>query len=64
MDRPFTNVLIFGLYTKGKVRQERLDRKDIVEVSNPVVELIYLSYQYLVVDYPINSQQGKKLTPI
>ena len=44
MDRPFTNVLIFGLYTKGKVRQERLDRKDIVEVSNPVVELIYLSY--------------------
>lgn len=40
MGKSFTNVIVFGLYQKGKVRQERINRKDIVEVSNPIVEPI------------------------
>lgn len=40
MGKPFTNVIVFGIYQKGKVRQERIFREDIVEVSNPLVEPI------------------------
>ena len=44
MGKPFTNVIVFGIYQKGKVRQERIDRRDIVEVSNPMVEPICFSF--------------------
>ena len=40
MGKPFTNVIVFGIYQKGKIQQERIDRRDIVEVSNPMVEPI------------------------
>jgi len=40
MGKPFTNVSVFRIYQKGKVRQERIFREDIVEVSNPLVEPI------------------------
>jgi len=39
MGKPFTNVIVFGIYQKGKLRQERIVRRDIVEVSNPVIEI-------------------------
>ena len=35
MGKPFTNVIVFGLYNKGKIREERVNREDIVEVSQP-----------------------------
>jgi len=44
MGKPFTNVIVFGIYQKGQVRRERLDRKDIVEVSNPIVEPICIKF--------------------
>jgi len=33
MGKPFTNVIVFSIYKKGKVREERVNRDDIVEVS-------------------------------
>jgi hypothetical protein len=51
MGKPFTNVIVFGIYQKGKVRQERIDRKDIVEVSNPMVEPICIGFYH----FPLNS---------
>jgi hypothetical protein len=42
MGKPFTNVLVFGIYKKGKIREERITRGDIVEVSKPTIEVINL----------------------
>ena len=39
MGKPFTNVIVFGIYKKGKVREERVNRDDIVEVSQPTIEV-------------------------
>lgn len=40
MGKPFTNVIVYGLYNKGKIREERKNREDIVEVSQPIIEVI------------------------
>ena len=42
MGRPFTNVIVFGIYEKGKIREERVTREDIVKVSQPTIEVINL----------------------
>jgi len=42
MGRPFTNVIVFGIYKKGKIREERVTREDIVKVSQPTIEVINL----------------------
>ena len=39
MGRPFTNVIVFGIYEKGKIREERVTREDIVKVSQPTIEV-------------------------
>ena len=39
MGKPFTNVIVFSIYKKGKVREERVNRDDIVEVSQPIIEV-------------------------
>jgi hypothetical protein len=39
MGKPFTNVIVFSIYKKGKVREERVNRDDIVEVSQPTIEV-------------------------
>ena len=31
---------IHSIYKKGKIREERINREDIVEVSVPIIELI------------------------
>ena len=36
---PFSPPHVFGIYKKGKVRMERVNRKDIVIVSQPIVEV-------------------------
>jgi hypothetical protein len=40
MGRPFTNVIVFGIYKKGKIREERVTREDIVEISQPIIEVL------------------------
>ena len=42
MGRPFTNVIVFGIYNKGKIREERVTREDIVKVSQPTIEVVNL----------------------
>jgi len=42
MGKPFTNVIVFGLYKKGKIREERVNREDIVEVSQPTIEVLQI----------------------
>jgi hypothetical protein len=42
LGRPFTNVIVFGIYKKGKIREERVTREDIVKVSQPTIEVINL----------------------
>jgi len=42
MGRPFTNVIVFGIYKKGNVREERINREDIVEVSQPTIEVFQI----------------------
>jgi hypothetical protein len=37
---PFTPSKVFSIYQKGKVREERINRKDDVEVSDVWVEII------------------------
>ena len=34
----FTNSKVHSIYKKGKIREERMNRKDIVEVSQPIIE--------------------------
>ena len=36
----FTNSKVHSIYKKGKIREERINRKDIVEVSNLTIEEI------------------------
>jgi hypothetical protein len=36
---PFSPPHVFGIYKKGKVRMERVNRKDIIIVSQPIVEV-------------------------
>jgi hypothetical protein len=40
MGKPFTNVIVFGIYKKGKIREERVSRDDIVEISQPIIEVL------------------------
>lgn len=42
MGRLFTNVIVFGIYNKGKIREERVTREDIVKVSQPTIEVVNL----------------------
>jgi len=37
----FKNTHIFSIYKKGKIREERINREDIVKVSVPIIELFY-----------------------
>jgi hypothetical protein len=36
----FKNNHVFSIYKKGLIREERVNREDIVEVTNPIVEVI------------------------
>ena len=36
----FTNSHIHSIYTNGKIREERINKEDIVDVSQPIIELI------------------------
>ena len=36
----FTNSHIHSIYTKGKIRDKRINKEDIVDVSQPIIELI------------------------
>ena len=36
----FKNNHVYSIYKKGKIREERINRDDIVEVSQPIIELI------------------------
>ena len=36
----FSNSKVHSIYKKGKIREERINREDIVEVSNPTIEEI------------------------
>jgi len=36
----FSNSKVFSMYKKGKIREERINREDIVEVSVPIIEEI------------------------
>ena len=36
----FKNNHVHSIYKKGKVREERINREDIVEVSNPIIDEI------------------------
>ncbi|MDB9990393.1 hypothetical protein OAD79_02990 [Flavobacteriales bacterium] len=35
----FTNSKVHSMYKKGKIREEGINRKDIVEVSKPTIEV-------------------------
>jgi len=37
---PFNNSKVHSIYKKGKVRLERVNRKDIVEISDVIVEVL------------------------
>ena len=36
----FKNNYIHSIYKKGKIREERINREDIVEVSQPIIEIL------------------------
>ena len=36
----FKNNHVHSIYKKGKIREERMNREDIVEVSNPIIEVL------------------------
>ena len=36
----FSNSKVHSIYKKGKIREERINREDIVEVSVPIIEEI------------------------
>ena len=36
----FKNNHVHSIYKKGKIREERINREDIVEVSQPVIEVL------------------------
>ena len=37
---PFNNSKVHSIYKKGKIRLERINRKDIVEISDVIVEVL------------------------
>ena len=36
----FKNNHVHSIYKNGKIREERMSREDIVEVSNPIIEVL------------------------
>ena len=36
----FKNNHVYSIYKKGKIREERVSRDDIVEVSQPTIEVV------------------------
>ena len=38
----FTNSTVHSIYKKWKIREERVNRVDIVEVSQPTIEVVNL----------------------
>ena len=38
----FTNSIVHSIYKKGKIREERVNREDIVEVSQPTIEVLQI----------------------
>jgi len=40
LGKTFTNSHVHSIYKKGKIRYERVNREDIVEVSQPIIEVI------------------------
>lgn len=38
----FTNSTVHSIYKKGKIREERVNRVDTVEVSQPTIEVVNL----------------------
>ena len=36
----FKNNHVHSIYKKGKIREERINREDIVEVSQPIIEVL------------------------
>ncbi len=36
----FTNSKVYSMYKKGKIREERINREDIVLVSHPIINII------------------------
>ena len=36
----FNNNHVYSIYKKGKIREERINREDIVEVSQPIIEVM------------------------
>ena len=38
----FKNNHVHSIYKKGKIREERINREDIVEVSQPVIERLMI----------------------
>lgn len=36
----FKNNHVYSIYKKGKIREERINREDIVEVSQPIIEVL------------------------
>jgi hypothetical protein len=36
----FKNNHVYSIYKKGKIREERVNRDDIVEVSQPTIEVV------------------------
>jgi hypothetical protein len=38
----FTNSIVHSIYKRGKIREERVNREDIVVVSQPTIEVINL----------------------
>ena len=43
----FSNSKVHSIYKKGKIRDERVNREDIVEVSNPTIQEIWISNHYI-----------------
>ena len=35
----FSNSKVHSMYKKGKISEERINRKDIVEISQPIIEI-------------------------
>ena len=36
----FKNNHVYSIYKRGKIREERINREDIVEVSQPIIEVL------------------------
>ncbi|MBN2604148.1 MAG: hypothetical protein JXA91_08460 [Candidatus Thermoplasmatota archaeon] len=38
--KPFTDTIVFSIYKKGKIREERINRKDKVDVSDVIITVL------------------------